>query len=92
MPRKTAVELVEARSDVAQLCVLRGGRVLQLGKEAITVRHVLQHRPGITTAGGAFGDALVMADWARSVHRAGSRGVLRHAGAGRARPAPRSGG
>jgi CubicO group peptidase (beta-lactamase class C family) len=116
---ETAVELVETRGGIAQLCVLRGGQVLldrsfgcradslfwifsaskpytailvhllaergQLdldapvaaywpefardGKESITVRHVLQHRSGLTTAGSAFGDALVMTDWQRSLRR-----------------------
>ncbi|WP_160148932.1 serine hydrolase domain-containing protein [Amycolatopsis alkalitolerans] len=119
MSLETAVELVEARGAVAQLCVLRGDEVLldrsfgcapdalfwifsaskpytailvhllaergQLaldapvatywpefarhGKEGITVRQVLQHRSGLTTAGTALGDALAMTNWRRSVHR-----------------------
>lgn len=40
------------------------------GKEAITVRHVLQHRTGLSAAGpAAVGDALAMTDWARSLRR-----------------------
>ncbi len=46
----------------------------QRGKDAITIRQVLQHRSGLSVAssramGGAAGDALVMADWRRSVRR-----------------------
>ncbi|MET7397392.1 serine hydrolase domain-containing protein [Dactylosporangium sp. NPDC005572] len=37
------------------------------GKEAITVRHVLQHRSGLPVARGPVADALTMADWERSV-------------------------
>jgi CubicO group peptidase (beta-lactamase class C family) len=39
------------------------------GKENITVRHVLQHRSGMSTAGSTAGDILAMADWNRSVRR-----------------------
>ncbi|HUX71415.1 MAG TPA: serine hydrolase domain-containing protein [Cellulomonadaceae bacterium] len=41
----------------------------QHGKGGITVRHVLQHRAGLPTAGSFLGDALAIADWDRSVHR-----------------------
>jgi len=46
----------------------------QRGKQAITIRQVLQHRSGVAVAGGramggAVGDALLMADWQRSVRR-----------------------
>ncbi|WP_238013531.1 serine hydrolase domain-containing protein [Dactylosporangium sp. AC04546] len=37
------------------------------GKEAITVRHVLQHRSGLPVARGSVADALTMADWNGSV-------------------------
>jgi CubicO group peptidase (beta-lactamase class C family) len=112
-----AVELVRARGAVAQLCVLREGRVVvdrsfgcgpralfwifsaskpfvallvhllaqrgqlsldcpvasvwpefgQRGKEAITVRQVLQHRSGVPVARSAPGDALAMTDWDASL-------------------------
>lgn len=39
------------------------------GKGDITIRHVLQHRSGLPTAGSLLGDALVISDWDRSVHR-----------------------
>lgn len=43
------------------------------GKGGITVRHVLQHRSGLPTAGarlgGALGDVLAMTDWERQVRR-----------------------
>jgi CubicO group peptidase (beta-lactamase class C family) len=39
------------------------------GKQHITVRHVLQHRTGMPTAGSALGDALAMSNWRRSVER-----------------------
>jgi CubicO group peptidase (beta-lactamase class C family) len=39
----------------------------QRGKEAITVRQVLQHRSGLPVARSAALDALVMTDWDRSV-------------------------
>ena len=41
----------------------------QHGKGGITVRHVLQHRAGLPTAGSFLGDALAIADWDRSVRR-----------------------
>jgi CubicO group peptidase (beta-lactamase class C family) len=37
------------------------------GKEAITIRHVLQHRAGIPVARGLAGDALAARSWPRSV-------------------------
>jgi len=37
------------------------------GKEAVTIRHVLQHRGGLPVARGMPLDALVMTDWAASV-------------------------
>ena len=37
------------------------------GKEAITIRQVLQHRAGIPVARGLAGDALAARSWARSV-------------------------
>jgi CubicO group peptidase (beta-lactamase class C family) len=39
----------------------------QRGKEAITVRQVLQHRSGLPVARSAARDALAMTDWDRSV-------------------------
>src|SRR5262249_35810556 len=39
----------------------------QRGKEAITIRHVLQHRSGLPVARSAVRDALAMTDWAASV-------------------------
>ena len=39
----------------------------QRGKEAITVRQVLQHRSGLAVARSAALDALAMTDWDRSV-------------------------
>jgi CubicO group peptidase (beta-lactamase class C family) len=109
------LELVRQRRAVAQLCVVRDGRVVvdeafgcdpralfwifsaskpfvallvhllgergrlalddrvaaywpgfgRGGKEAVTIRQVLQHRSGL--AGGMLGDALAMTDWDRSV-------------------------
>jgi CubicO group peptidase (beta-lactamase class C family) len=47
------------------------------GKEAVTVRHVLQHRSGMSSARGMLGDALAMTDWQRSV-RGIERAALRH--------------
>ena len=41
----------------------------QHGKGGITIRHVLQHRAGLPTAGSFLGDALAIADWDRSVRR-----------------------
>jgi CubicO group peptidase (beta-lactamase class C family) len=38
------------------------------GKQDITIRHVLQHRGGLPVARGMPLDALVMTDWAASVH------------------------
>lgn len=37
------------------------------GKDAITIRQVLQHRSGLPVARSAVEDALVMTDWNRSV-------------------------
>lgn len=37
------------------------------GKENVTVRHVLRHRSGFSTARGFLGDALAMTDWDASV-------------------------
>ncbi|MGW8375236.1 serine hydrolase domain-containing protein [Streptomyces sp. ODS28] len=37
------------------------------GKEAVTLRHVLRHRSGLSHARGALGDAHAMTDWERSV-------------------------
>lgn len=37
------------------------------GKDRITIRHVLQHRTGFSTARGFAGDALAMTNWDRSV-------------------------
>jgi CubicO group peptidase (beta-lactamase class C family) len=39
----------------------------QRGKQAITVRHVLQHRAGVPMAGGFLKTVLHMSDWQRSV-------------------------
>jgi CubicO group peptidase (beta-lactamase class C family) len=39
----------------------------QHGKEAITIRHVLQHRSGVAVARGLWRDALASASWGRSV-------------------------
>ena len=39
----------------------------QRGKQAITIRHVLQHRGGLPVARGMPPDALVMTDWDASV-------------------------
>ena len=39
----------------------------QRGKQAITVRHVLQHRGGLPVARGTPLDALVMTDWDASI-------------------------
>lgn len=39
----------------------------QHGKQAITVRHVLQHRAGVPVARSVLRDALAMGDWQRSV-------------------------
>jgi CubicO group peptidase (beta-lactamase class C family) len=46
------------------------------GKDGVTVRQVLQHRSGLSSARGMLGDALVMADWDRSL-RALERARLR---------------
>lgn len=37
------------------------------GKDAVTVRQVLQHRSGLAFARGLIGDGLAMGQWARSV-------------------------
>jgi CubicO group peptidase (beta-lactamase class C family) len=37
------------------------------GKQAVTIRHVLQHRGGLPVARGTPLDALVMTDWAASI-------------------------
>ncbi|SDC05612.1 CubicO group peptidase, beta-lactamase class C family [Raineyella antarctica] len=39
------------------------------GKEEITVRHVLQHRSGLPTAGSLLGDVFAMTDWETSIRR-----------------------
>ncbi|SDT29346.1 serine hydrolase domain-containing protein [Microlunatus soli] len=39
----------------------------QHGKDGITIRHVLQHRTGFATAGGALRDVLACTDWQRAV-------------------------
>lgn len=39
------------------------------GKELVTVRHVLQHRSGLPTAGSLLGDVFAMTDWEESVRR-----------------------
>jgi CubicO group peptidase (beta-lactamase class C family) len=39
------------------------------GKEAVTIRQVLQHRSGLACAGSSLGDALAMTHWDRSVRR-----------------------
>lgn len=41
----------------------------QAGKEAITIRQVLQHRSGMPVAGNALGDALAMSSWDKAVRR-----------------------
>ena len=115
-----AIELVEARGAIAQLCVVRDGQivvdrsfgclagrvvlavlrqqavrrrsssiswsspaVLHLddavaaywsgfahnGKREITVRQVLRHRSGVSTAGSYLGDVRAMTDWDRSLRR-----------------------
>jgi CubicO group peptidase (beta-lactamase class C family) len=114
-----AIDLVEARGAIAQLCVVRDGQVVvdrsfgcppealfwlfsaskpyvaivihQLveagwlhlddavaaywpefghnGKLEITVRHVLRHRSGVSTAGSYLGDVRAMTDWDRSLRR-----------------------
>ena len=46
------------------------------GKGEVTLRQVLQHRSGLSTARGMLGDALAMADWDRSL-RALERARLR---------------
>ncbi len=38
------------------------------GKQAITIRHVLQHRSGLPVARSMVKDALAMTSWERSVH------------------------
>jgi CubicO group peptidase (beta-lactamase class C family) len=114
-----AIGLIEARGGVAQLCVVRNGRVVvdrwfgcspnalfwlfsaskpylavvvhQLvesgplhlddavaaywpefaanGKREITIRHVLRHRSGFSTAGSYVGDVRTMTDWHRALRR-----------------------
>jgi CubicO group peptidase (beta-lactamase class C family) len=39
----------------------------QHGKDAVTIRQVLQHRSGLPAARSAAEDALVMTDWDRSI-------------------------
>jgi len=39
------------------------------GKRDITVRHMLQHRSGLSTAGSYLGEVRAMADWERSLRR-----------------------
>ncbi|MEV5963239.1 serine hydrolase domain-containing protein [Kribbella sp. NPDC051952] len=41
----------------------------QNGKREITVREVLRHRSGVSSAGSYLGDARAMADWDRSLRR-----------------------
>jgi CubicO group peptidase (beta-lactamase class C family) len=48
------------------------------GKDAVTVRQVLQHRSGLSTARGLIGDALAMGQWSRSVRNL-ERAALRWA-------------
>ncbi|HEU5331398.1 MAG TPA: serine hydrolase domain-containing protein [Actinocrinis sp.] len=38
------------------------------GKQAVTIRHVLQHRSGVPVARNAALDMLTIADWDRAVH------------------------
>jgi CubicO group peptidase (beta-lactamase class C family) len=116
---REAVELIEARGAVAQLCVVRYGRTVvdrsfgcspnalfwlfsaskpylavvihQLvesgrlhlddavaaywpefahnGKREITVREVLRHRSGVSSAGSYVGEVRAMTDWDRSLRR-----------------------
>lgn len=40
----------------------------QHGKQAITIRHVLQHRSGVSVARNVALDMLTIADWDRSIH------------------------
>jgi CubicO group peptidase (beta-lactamase class C family) len=39
------------------------------GKDGITVRHVLRHRTGMSTAGSSLGDVATMSNWDRSLRR-----------------------
>lgn len=39
------------------------------GKDRVTLRHVLQHRSGLPTAGSLVGDILAMTDWEASIRR-----------------------
>jgi CubicO group peptidase (beta-lactamase class C family) len=48
------------------------------GKDAVTVRQVLQHRSGLAFARGLIGDALAMGEWTRSVRNL-ERAALRWA-------------
>jgi CubicO group peptidase (beta-lactamase class C family) len=41
----------------------------QNGKREITVRHVLRHRSGLSSAGSYVGEVRAMADWNRSLRR-----------------------
>jgi CubicO group peptidase (beta-lactamase class C family) len=47
------------------------------GKADVTIRDVLRHRSGLTTAGSAAGDALSMMDWDRMVRRIERVGIRR---------------
>ncbi|MBV9312727.1 MAG: beta-lactamase family protein [Pseudonocardia sp.] len=38
------------------------------GKAMVTIRHVLRHRSGMSTAHGMLTDALAMTDWEQSIH------------------------
>lgn len=51
------------------------------GKQRITVRQVLQHRSGFSTARGFVGDALTMTDWGRATRAIASVRPRRPAGA-----------
>jgi CubicO group peptidase (beta-lactamase class C family) len=41
----------------------------QNGKREITIRHVLRHRSGLSSAGSYLGEVRAMADWDRSLRR-----------------------
>jgi len=41
----------------------------QNGKDGITLRHVLRHRTGMTTAGSSLGDVVAMSSWKLSLRR-----------------------
>jgi CubicO group peptidase (beta-lactamase class C family) len=50
------------------------------GKDGVTVRQVLQHRSGLSSARGMLVDALVMADWDRSLRALERAGLQRAPG------------